>query len=101
MRATSGPAWATRVCTDHAGRAGLHLVAVLTERVVDPVHVRHGQHAGAAELSLPLGREADLKMARAGAAMLHLAGSGDPKTLLDTLVGLLLRNGKLLDDSMA
>jgi len=76
----SGPA-----CTGHEGGAGVKSVAVLAERVVDPMHVGLRQHARAAKFPLPLRRQADLKVARAGAAMLHLAGGSDPETLLDTL----------------
>ena len=66
------------------------LVAVASQHLDDLRRFRDGEHVGAAEVSLPLARQPHLQMARAGAAMLHLASGGDTETLLDALVGLLL-----------
>lgn len=75
------------------GSCHKQLVRILAEGFRDPRGVGLRQHAGAAEVSLPLARDANLKMARAGTAMLHLARGRETETLLRALVGFLLRHG--------
>jgi hypothetical protein len=69
------------------------LVAIPPEHLDNLRGLRDGKHAGATEFPLPLAGEPNLQVARAGTAVFHLAPGGDPKTLLDAFVCLLLWHG--------
>jgi len=68
------------------------LVAITPEHLDDLRCFGSSEHVRATEVPLPLAGEPHLQVACAGAAMLHLASGGDSETLLDALVGLLLRH---------
>ena len=70
-----------------------NLVAVLTQRSLDLRNKILIHHIGAAEVSLPLGADANVSVACTSSTMLHFAVGGDPESLFDSFMSFHLVGG--------